>query len=84
MDINELKTRRAAAELSQRELGELLGVSADTVKSWELGRNPLSKMAGIAINAVLAEVEAEQSRQARQADRAKHISELAGGKRPGE
>ena len=82
MEPIELKERRAGAKLTQAGLGELLGVSAETVKSWELGRNPIQKIAAIAINAVLKDIEAEQAAEARQAERLKHIAELAAGKRP--
>ena len=73
MDINELKTRRIAVNLSQAKLSELLGISVETVKSWEQGRNPLGKLAGIAVNAILTDIEAKQ----RQSQRQQHIQNLA-------
>ena len=73
MDINELKARRIAVNLSQAKLGELLGISVETIKSWEQGRNPISKIAGIAINATLSDIQSKQL----QAQRQEHIKNLA-------
>lgn len=35
-----LRTCRKSLGLSQQELGELLGVSRNTIRSWELGKEP--------------------------------------------
>lgn len=77
MDSKELKERRTKAGLTQAGLGEILGVSPETVKSWELGRNPIQKIAAIAIDAVLKGIEQEQAAKARQAERQEHIQKLA-------
>lgn len=77
MDLKELKERRTQAGLTQSGLGELLGVSPETIKSWELGRNPIQKIATIAIDAVLKVIEQEQAAKARNAERQAHIQNLA-------
>ncbi len=77
MDAKELKERRTKAGLTQAGLGEILGVSPETVKSWELGRNPIQKIATIAIDAVLKGIEQEQAAKARNAERQEHIQNLA-------
>ena len=81
MNSEDLKTRRNDLDLTQRALADLLGISIDTLKSWELGRNPIPKIASIAINAVLKDVEAERAAGARQAARQSHIQALAGNTR---
>jgi transcriptional regulator with XRE-family HTH domain len=38
-----LSEARSAADLTQRELGDLLGVSTRTVQYWESGKEPRAK-----------------------------------------
>lgn len=51
MTPSELKTWRQAQGLSQRELGDMLGVSNDTVSRWEKvrGRGRIPKLAEYAV-----------------------------------
>jgi DNA-binding XRE family transcriptional regulator len=73
MDMQELKTKRSSVKLSQAKLAELLNISVETIKSWEQGKNPISKITEIAINKTISQIEAKQ----RQSQRIAHIQKLA-------
>ena len=53
---NELKTRREALKMSQQQIGELLGVSQNTISRIELGLNDRLTL-HIAYNGLLNELE---------------------------
>lgn len=59
-----LKSCRKAMGLSQEELGELLGVSRNTIRSWEVGKEPrflLSLCKGLKAYAILPHIAIELS-----------------------
>jgi len=49
MTPTELRRRRAALSLTQRQLGDLLGVTYHTVLRWENGRVPIPGMADLSV-----------------------------------
>lgn len=48
----ELKTRRVALKISQRCLGEILGVSTRVVEEWEGGRTPIKNLVNLALETI--------------------------------
>jgi len=53
MTANELRRIRADGKLTRKELAGLLGVSIETVVSWENNRSSISRIAEIAIKSVM-------------------------------
>lgn len=48
----DLRARRAALKLSQRELAELLGVSKSTISHWEIGKQKIPPYVALALDAL--------------------------------
>jgi transcriptional regulator with XRE-family HTH domain len=58
----EYRFLRIEMNLSQKTIGELFGVDAQTVARWEKGKNELPKMADVLIRAVYNEFIEQESK----------------------
>jgi DNA-binding transcriptional regulator YiaG len=61
MKSGDFRKRRLVLELSQVNLGKLMGVSGHTVLRWELGQVPIPKLAELALELI----EQKQSKRPR-------------------